>query len=97
MEKYKTIFEQMEEENTEKAYEDMENMYKNMTFEEVINIANELHAIASLMATNTHEFKHLNTNGIAAIANELQTLQPIGECLSTIAHLRNVKNIEIIN
>lgn len=90
LKKYETLYNQAQMIDTKESYILRDRLYEGMTFGEIVNILDEIKEITSLMATNLHEF-NLDTNEVNVIANQIKSLEKIGDCLLTISKLKLIR------
>lgn len=87
LKKYQTIYEQTEFLDRDDVYKEQEKLYKNMTYEEILNIANELAEILELMLLYHNKMK-LDMYEVGSITNKVKEMQPIIQALDIIKQVK---------
>jgi hypothetical protein len=87
LKKYTTLYEQAEFLDQDATYSELEKLYKNMSYEEILNIANELSEILELMLLYHNKMK-LDMYEVGAITNKVREMQPIIQALDVIKQVK---------
>jgi hypothetical protein len=87
LKKYQTLYEQAEFIDRDDIYNELEKLYKNMSYEEILNIANELTEILELMLLYHNKMK-LDVYEVRAITNKVREMQPIIQALDVIKQVK---------
>jgi hypothetical protein len=87
LKKYTTLYEQAEFIDKDDTYNELEKLYKNMNYEEILNIANELAEILEILLLQHHKMK-LDIYEIGAITNKVKEMQPVMQALDIVKQVK---------
>jgi hypothetical protein len=88
LKKYTTLYEQAEFIDKDDTYDELKKIYRNMSYEEILNIANELTEILELMLLYHNKMK-LDIYEVGAITSKVKEMQTIIQALDVIKQVKS--------